>query len=769
MRQRVKLHIRGIVQGVGFRPHVFRLSKKFNLGGYVFNDSTGVTVELEGESRRIKSFIEELRVTAPKISSINKIKEKHIPLAGEKEFNIFKSRLKADKIASFPADIAICKDCLDELFDKRNPRYLYPFINCTNCGPRFSIIEDVPYDREETTMRHFKMCLLCSKEYGNPLDRRFHAEPNACFSCGPQIRLLKSLNEIKKEKSYPAHTRQILEKTVKLIKDGKIIAIKGIGGYHLACDAKNIEAIRRLRSLKNRPTKPFAVMLENFKAVSEICKVSRSERKLLESQAKPITLLEKSTKNSWVDEVAPSQNFLGVMLCYAPLHYLLFNSLKQFEKFPALIMTSANKGDFPLVASENELFQVEKYADYFLTHNRRIHVKCDDSIARIFNGKEIIIRKARGYTPDFINFAHKKEILACGAELKNTFSLAAGGYLISSPYLGDLKNYANYKLYLNALAHYGRILDFKPEVVAHDLHPSYMSSQYALSLKKVQKISVQHHHAHLAACLFENNIDKRAIGVCFDGAGLGADNAIWGGEFFITDKKNYLRAGHFNYFGLLGADKAVEEPARVAFYMLYNIYGKTLFKLDLGCLNYFKKLEKNIFCKLMENKEFVMTSSAGRLFDAAASILNIKHRVSYEAEAAVLLEMLAGRAKPGNASFEFSIKKENNIYVINWRDIFSGIVRDLKAKKDKGYIAYKFHFTCAKIIKEMSVLLRKDSGLNDVALSGGVFQNFLLSGLTLKLLKKEGFNVYYHKRIPTNDSGVSAGQAVVANEKISKE
>ena len=610
------------------------------------------------------------------------------------------------------------------------------------------------------------MCPSCSREYLNPKDRRFHTEPNACFACGPQIRLLKSLKEIKKDKTFPLDTRQILEKTVKLITEGKIITVKGIGGYHLACDARNINAVRRLRQLKNRPAKPFAIMLEDCRAASEICNVNSSEKRLLEGSARPITLLAIKKKNPWIAEVAPSQNFLGVMLCYAPLHYLLFSYLKQFEKFPVLIMTSANRGDFPLVASEDELSQIEEYADYFLVHNRQIHVKCDDSIARVFKGKEIIIRKARGYTPDFINFAHKKEIIACGAELKNTFSLAAGGYLVNSPYLGDLKNYANYELYLKTLSHYEKILDFRPEVVAYDLHPSYLSSQYALSLKKVQKISVQHHHAHLAACLFENNIDKRAIGVCFDGAGLGLDGAIWGGEFFLTDKKDYSRAGYFKYFGLIGGDKAVQEPARVAFYMLYDIYGENLFKLNLGCLNYFKKIEKNIFCKLIENKESIMTSSVGRIFDAAASILNIKHKVSYEAEAAVSLEMLASGAKPVNNAFEFSINKENNIYVINWQGIFSGIISDLKAKKDKGYVAYKFHFTCAKIIKEMSVLLRKDSGLNDVVLSGGVFQNFLLLSLALGLLKKEGFSVYYHKRIPANDSGVSAGQAVVANENI---
>jgi len=750
---------------VGFRPHVFRLSRKFKLGGCVFNDSRGVTVELEGESSRIKDFIDELRITAPAISSINKIRKEQIPLAGEEKFNIIESRCKENRIASFPADIAICKDCLRELFDENCRRYLYPFINCTNCGPRFSIIEDIPYDRKNSTMKHFKMCQLCSKEYTNPADRRFHAEPNACFSCGPQIKLFKSLKEIKKEKVFSSNVQEILGKTARLIAGGKIIAVKGIGGYHLACDAKNISAVRRLRRLKSRPAKPFAIMVEDLRAVSEICAIASSEKKLIESLARPITLLEIKKNTSWIAEAAPSQNFLGVMLCYAPLHYLLFHYLKKFQRFPALVMTSANKGDFPLVASEKELCQIEKYADYFLVHNRIIQIKCDDSIARVFQNKEIIIRKARGYTPDFINFTHKKEILACGAELKNTFSLAARGRIVSSPYLGDLKNYANYAAYLKTLSHYEKILNFKPEVVAHDLHPDYLSTQYALSLKRVQKIAVQHHHAHLAGCLLENNVEKKAIGVCFDGAGLGLDNAIWGGEFFVTDKCSFKRAGHFKYFGLLGVDKAAVTPARVAFYTLYDIYGENLFKLNLACVNYFKKIEKNIFCRLIKNKETIMTSSAGRLFDAVASILDIKHSISYEAEAAVSLEMAAGKSKPSDSCFDFSINKEQGVYIINWQDIFSGIIRDLKARKNKESIAYKFHFTCAKIIRGMSIRLRSDYGINDVAFSGGVFQNILLLDLTVKLLKEKGFCVHYHKRIPTNDSGVSVGQAVVANEK----
>jgi hydrogenase maturation protein HypF len=501
-------------------------------------------------------------------------------------------------------------------------------------------------------------------------------------------------------------------------------------------------------------------------AIADFCYIGKEEKWLLESPQRPIVLLKIKKFSVWMNEIAPQQKYLGAILAYSPLHYLIFYFLKKYETLPILVMTSANKNDFALVADERELTQIKEYADYFLVHNRPIHTKCDDSIARVFKNQEILIRKARGYTPDFINFRHSKNILSCGAELKNTFSIAKGGYLISSPYLGDLKNYRNYELFLNTISRYKKNFCFEPEVIAYDLNSAYLSTQYALSLKQKTKFAIQHHHAHIAACRFENDLRGETIGICFDGAGLGLDNAVWGGEFFITDKNNFIRAAHFKYFGLLGADKSAQEPARAAFSILYDILKENLFKNKLGCLDYFSKRQKNIFLRLMENKSYVLSSSAGRLFDAAASLLNIKHRISYEAEAAILLEMFSSRPAVKNKSFDFYISKEKDKYLIDWQPVFLAILDDLSKGEKKGDICYKFHLTFAKIIAETAELLRKDYGINNIVLSGGVFQNFLLLGLARQLLQKQGFKTYYHKRVPTNDSGISVGQAVIANTQI---
>ncbi|MFA5270953.1 MAG: carbamoyltransferase HypF [Candidatus Omnitrophota bacterium] len=764
MKKRVKLHIEGVVQGVGFRPYVYKLSKRFGLGGHVFNDTKGVTVELEGEPSKIDGFISVLGKSGPAASAINTITKKEIPVKGEKVFSIGKSRQGDSKFVMLPADIGICDDCLRELFDKYDRRYLYPFINCTNCGPRFSIINGVPYDRAKTTMNEFKMCPKCSGEYKNSLERRFHAEPISCFNCGPTIKLLKEFKG--KQNAYGKNSKKDLVKTAELIHKGKIIAIKGIGGYHLGCDARNIKTVRRLRALKKRFSKPFAIMAENIDSLEEICFLSDREKEVIVSRRRPIILLKIKKHLPFMEAVAPGQLYLGVVLAYAPIHYLIFRYLKKYSTEPILVMTSANKENFPLVSEEEELLQIKGYADYSLVHNRGIQTRSDDSIVRVFENKEIITRKSRGYIPDFMDFAHKKTILSCGGELKNTFAIVKNGYLINSPYIGDLKNYKNYEFFLNTLSHYKNILDVKPEVIAHDYHPEYLSTQYALSLNK-ETVAVWHHHAHLAACLFENNIKKKVIGVCFDGAGLGADNAIWGGEFFLTDQAGFKRLAHFRYFGLLGTDKSAEEPRRMAFSLLYDIFGKNMFKYKLGCAGAFTEKEKSIFYRLMREKEFILSSSVGRIFDAAASILGIMQRAGYEAEAAILLEMLASSFTGKAESYDYKVKKEKSTYVIDWQPLFTGFIKDVLAKKDKKLIAYKFHLTFATIISEVCILLRKENGVKDVALSGGVFQNFLLMNLVVPALKRHGFSVHYHKRIPTNDSGISVGQAVVAAAQMS--
>ncbi|MEI8349345.1 MAG: carbamoyltransferase HypF [Candidatus Omnitrophota bacterium] len=764
MKQRVRLHINGIVQGVGFRPYLYNLSKKFRLGGFVFNNPQGVVAEVEGERKDISAYIKEMKNNPPPASSIATITQKSLARQGETTFCIRESRADKDAFTFISHDLSICEDCREELFSKNDRRYLYPFINCTNCGPRFTITKDVPYDRRVTTMDSFSLCAQCREEYNQPANRRFHAQPNACFSCGPGLALRRSVSL--GTGNFSAPHRALLMKTAKLLYRGKIVAIKGIGGYHLGCDAKNISAVMRLREKKLRPAKPFAVMLDDLRTLKNICAITQEERKLLFSSRRPIVLLKIKRKTPWVEAVAPGQGYLGVMCAYAPLHYLIFHYLRAYTKSPVLVMTSGNAKDFPLAANERELARLKNYTDYSLVHNRPIHMRCDDSIVRIFAHKEIIIRSARGYTPEVMECANKENILACGAELKNTFSIVKNNHLIASPHIGDLKNYANYEYYLSALAHYKKIFNFEPHVVAYDYHSGYMSSEYALSLKDVKKIAVQHHHAHIAACLFENRIFEKVIGVCFDGTGLGMDNAVWGGEFFIADRKTFVRKGYFDYFGLLGSDKAIQEPARVTLYLLYALFRGRLFDTRMSFLEAFTKKEVDIFIRLIQNKTYTVTSSAGRLFDAASSLLGLKHKITYEAEAAILLEMLAMQYRGKAHSYPVVIKRMYNSYRIDWRPVFSAMARAYSCKEDSRLVAHAFHFTMAKIIQNMAQRLRNDSGINTVVLSGGVFQNCLLLALTAKLLKASRFSVAWHHRTPFNDGAISIGQAVVANENI---
>jgi hydrogenase maturation protein HypF len=765
MIKRLRLHITGRVQGVGFRPYIYNLAQNYQLGGFVFNTPFGVILEIEGEERNIKDFLRKIEKEKPPASLIENVKRENIVPKGEKTFIIKESRGGEEKSVLICADLSVCEACLKELFDRKNRRYLYPFINCTNCGPRFTIIKDIPYDRTSTTMKKFKMCKKCKTEYDDPKNRRFHAQPNACFICGPYIDLVKKSFFLKNKKGSLKETEKILEKVAFLIKEGKILAIKGIGGYHLGCDAQNIEAVKILRKRKNRPTKPFALMVDNLKVVEKYCFLNKKEKEILLSMQRPILLLRIKKKQPWMDVVAPNQKYLGIMIVYTPLHYLIFHYFKKYKKELILVMTSANKKDFPLVKDEKELKQIKKFTDYFLIHNRPIHTRCDDSIVRVFKGKEVIIRKARGYIPCFMEFKAKKDILAVGAELKNTFSLTKNNYIISSPYLGDLKNYANYEFFINTLSYYKKIFDFKPQVVAYDLHPLYLSTQYALSLENIKKIGIQHHHAHLVSCMLENNLKEKVIGVCFDGVGFGLDKNIWGGEFFILDRKSFIRKGHFKYFGLIGYNKAIEEIGRISFYILYTLLEEKIFSLDLKFLKFFKKEKLKLFSTLIKKKMHSLTSSCGRLFDCASNLLGLKDKITYEAEAAIMLEMVALDFKGKKSAFDFEIKKEKNVYIIDWGPLFLGMLKEIRRKKDTSELAYKFHYTLACIIKEVCLRLKKDFGLRKVILSGGVFQNLLLLRETIKLLEKH-FGVYVHQKIPTNDGGISAGQIVIANENI---
>ncbi len=766
-KRRLKLHISGQVQGVGFRPFIYNLAQKYHLKGYVFNDSLGVVIEVEGEGDKLKLFVNSLKAELPPAAFIETIKKRYLPLKEDKSFLIKESVSSYDKFIFIAPDLAICRDCLKELFDKNNRRFLYPFINCTNCGPRYSIIKNIPYDRRQTTMKEFRMCKECLSEYNLPYDRRFHAQPNACFKCGPHIELWDKINKFYFKKFDLKSTRDLLIKACILIKEGKILAIKGLSGYHIACDARNIDVLKLLRARKQRPTKPFALMVDNIKLVKRLCFVNRKEEELFFSPFRPIVLLRINKKEPWMEEVAPRQEFLGIMLAYAPLHYLVFSFLKKYIKEPILVMTSANPKDYPLVKEERELNSIRSFVDAFLVHNRKIYMRADDSIVRVWRRHIYFIRKARGYIPDFFVFPAKLSVLGCGAELKHTFSLTKNNYLITSPYLGDLKNVATYNFFLETLRHFKNIFNFNPQIVAYDYHPQYLSSQYAESLRGVKKIRVQHHHAHLVSCMVENNLYKPVLGVIFDGIGFGLDGAVWGGEFLVGSRKDFKRVGFFEYFGLVGKDKAIEEPWRVTLYFLYKLFKEKIFDLDIDFVKEISPSQLNLIIHLIKQKYLIYTSSVGRLFDALASLLRLNDRISYEAEAAINLEMIALKTKGDfyNQPYRFEIVKRN-AYIIKWEQIFLDIISDIKRKKSYSVIAARFHYTLGKIIERLCILLRKEYNINEIVLSGGVFQNWFLSQITLQFLRKKGFLVYTHSRFSPNDSCISVGQVAVAHAKL---
>ncbi len=766
MEVRYFLRIQGVVQGVGFRPFVYNLARRFNLRGFVLNDSLGVIIEVEGKKHTVELFLKKLKKEAPPSSSIERIEKRRIPLKKDSGFKIEESKKQEEKFVFIPYDLSICDDCLDELFNKDDRRYFYPFINCTKCGPRYTIIKDVPYDRANTTMDKFKMCKDCFAEYSDATSRRFHAQPNACFLCGPSIDLVSSCKKLKRkvQKSNRTKTQEIIEKTAQALYEGKIVAIKGIGGYHIACDARNINTVRLLREKKKRATKPFAVMVDDLKVVSKLCYLKRKEKEILTSPQRPIVLLKIKKKEMWMQEVAPYQKFLGVMIAYTPLHYLLFYCLRKYTKDPILVMTSANFKDIPIAKEEKEVFRFKDFVYLFIIHNRKIFLRCDDSVVWIFKNRKYLLRKARGYIPDFFPLATEANILGCGAELKSTFSIAKDGWLVSSPYLGDLKEWLNYKFFLEVYDHFKKIFNFKPEIVAYDLHPNYLSTQFALSIEGVKRIPVQHHHAHMASCMLENGLKESVIGVIFDGIGFGLDRNIWGGEFFVGNFSRFLRVGYFDYFALLGYEKAIKEPLRVAFYILYSIFGRN----TSLAIDFFKDIPKatlKLLESLIKSKRFILTSSVGRLFDGLASLLRLKDVVSYEAEAAILVETIAEDFKEKVSPYPFFIK-EGRTLRIDWKPFFAGIVKDIENKTPSSYIAYRFHYTLACIVKEVCVKIRKRYKLNKVVLSGGVFQNKLLLTLTEQLLRQKDFFVYTHSRFPCNDEGVSVGQVVIASYKI---
>jgi hydrogenase maturation protein HypF len=643
-------------------------------------------------------------------------------------------------------------DCLNELFDKGNRRYRYPFINCTNCGPRFTIIENVPYDRANTTMRDFQMCDACRAEYENPLDRRFHAEPTACELCGPRLHLLDAQG---KEIVGDAVTAAI-----DLLSRGEILAIKGIGGFHLACDALSEDAVARLRGRKFREDKPFALMARSVAAIRPYCNMSAHEIELLKSPSRPIVLLERKKDNAIPNAVAPGVKTLGFMLPYAPLHYLLLESSDR-----PLVMTSGNISDEPICFRDDEAGErLQGIAGYFLIHDRPIHIRTDDSVVRSFNDREMVLRRSRGYAPAPIRtaFEFERSLLACGAELKNTFCLARGHNAFVSHHIGDLENLETLRSFTEGIEHYQRLFDVDPEVVAYDLHPEYLSTKFALALDGVPtKIAVQHHHAHVASCMADNLIDGEVIGVAFDGLGFGLDGKLWGGEFFVADFCDAERVAHLANVPLAGGAKAIKEPWRLAATYLQRTFGDEFTELKLPFVG---RLDHNRWSTLKSMIEAGVncpeTSSMGRLFDAVSGLLNLRSSVNYEGQAAIELE---GIADPlATELYEFRIEGEE----IFAEPVIQRAVEDLLQGAPAGQISARFHLSVAQLILNVAQRVREEQHLNRVVVSGGVFQNMWLLDRVTQLLRKNHFEIFSHSRVPTNDGGISLGQAAVANARL---
>ncbi|HEX78431.1 MAG TPA: carbamoyltransferase HypF [Dehalococcoidia bacterium] len=747
------ISVRGVVQGVGFRPFVYQLAAKHGLKGWVCNTSGDVKIEVEGEGQALERFLAELESQAPPLARIESIATTRLPPVGYADFHIRESIAEADKYQLVSPDIATCQPCQKEVFDPQNRRYRYPFTNCTNCGPRFTIIEDIPYDRPLTTMRRFRMCPHCQREYDDPLDRRFHAQPNACPRCGPRL-------ELTDNRGNPIPAEDVLTTASQLLQGGKIVAVKGLGGFLLACDATSQEAVRLLRQRKRRPFKPLAIMVASLEEARKHCQVSAEEERLLLSPESPIVLLPWKAGSPVTPEVAPNLRYLGVMLPYTPLHHLLLR-----ETGLPLVMTSGNLSEEPIAKDNDEaLRRLGNLADYFLMHDRDIYARYDDSVTMVELGRTRVLRRARGYAPYPIHLPFPvRQILACGAELKNTFCLTREGHAFLSQHIGDLENLETLEHFETTIELYKKLFRIQPEAVAYDMHPEYLSTKYTKELQaqpnNLAFVPVQHHHAHIVSCMVENGVSEPVIGVSLDGVGYGTDGLIWGGEFLVADYGRFQRWGHLENMPLPGGAAAIKRPYRMALSYLLEL---GLFDPGLAFLKEISAEEIRIVRGQVEKKfNSPLTSSLGRLFDGVSALIGLRGEIDYEAQAAIELEMLSA---PGVAEeYPFSIAEEEGKYVIKLGELFVAIISDMKRGTPNPIIAARFHNTVTRMVLRMCQLISEKTGLKVVALSGGVFQNRLLFRLTHVALEGAGFQVLSHNLVPTNDGGISLGQAVIAN------
>ncbi|MFH0726870.1 MAG: carbamoyltransferase HypF [Pseudomonadota bacterium] len=744
----------GIVQGVGFRPFVYQLANRFGLKGTVGNTTAGVTIHIEGGKQDIDAFCAGLSNSPPPLALITDIVVQPKPLRRLRTFTIMPSRRQNDAATFIPPDVSVCNDCLLEMADPLNRRFRYPFINCTHCGPRYTLIEDIPYDRANTTMKHFSMCDRCRAEYEDPSNRRFHAQPNACPKCGPRITLVD-----KRQQRIPA--ADPIKTTICLLKEGHILAIKGLGGFHLAADAENDSAAATLRARKTRPDKPFALMSGSIDMINRFAHISPEEAVLLSGMAKPVVLLEKRLHHPLSPRVAPQNPYFGVMLPYTPLHYLLLE-----DHFTALIMTSGNRGGAPLCIDNDAAFnQLSGIADYFLVHDRPIYQRNDDTLVNMAGGKARFIRRARGAVPSPIHLPHSVQpTLACGGELKNTICLAQGESAFLSQHIGDMGNLETLDFFKDTIDHLKKITRIVPEIVAHDLHPDYLGTRYAKGLSPEQCIGVQHHHAHVVSCMAENGLDGPVIGLALDGTGFGTDGAIWGSEVLVTERAHFTRAAHFSYIPMPGGEAAIKEPWRMALSYLYHAFGKELnfptppFLTRIDARQYQGVIE--ILSKRLRSPD---TSSLGRLFDGVAAMTDLCHHVTFEGQAAMAIEASAGgRLNETGDAYDWDVHPAGDRWEIGIAPLIQQIALDIAAGKDTGQISRKFHRTLICLFGDLCGSVRKETGINRVVMSGGVFQNKLLFEGLSALLRKERFEVFSHHSVPTNDGGLSLGQVVVA-------
>ena len=781
MEVRRKVSVCGIVQGVGFRPYVYRLATENQLMGTISNTASGVSIEIQGPQEWVDKFLQRLSHEAPPLARITNVLVRDISTSDDREFRIIDSRVGEAVHTLIPPDLATCDDCLRELLDPADRRYRYPFINCTNCGPRFTITRNIPYDRHSTSMAVFPMCSACQAEYTDPMNRRFHAQANACWDCGPKLELWDAAGRV-------IQNQDPLLGALAILRAGQIVAIKGLGGFHLACDATNANTVSRLRESKRRIEKPFAIMVASLQVAKQLCEVNMTQASVLRSTQRPIVLLRKKRPDVVPDVVAPFNCDLGIFLPYTPLHHLLFAD----GQFKALVMTSGNLSEEPIAIDNGEArTRLGGIANYLLVHNREILLRCNDSVVRVLDQSTAFasstesserafksgarnggadsaepiqqLRRSRGFVP--VPVVLRKEmpsVLAVGGELKNASCLTKRNYAFLSQHIGDLENLESYRFFGEAINHLQTILEIKPEVIAYDLHPDYFSTKWALEQPVAKLVGVQHHHAHIASCMADNDLDGDVIGIALDGTGYGTDGTIWGGEVLIANYLTFERAAHFDYALMPGGAAAIREPWRMAVSYLFRHFGRDLLKFNLPFLNHVGQAKVELVLQMIEREvNSPLTSSCGRLFDAVAALAGVRCAVNYEAQAAIELEMAMASSFYGEA-YPFELSLERDRYVIGTKTLFAAVIRDLQKQTPPGIISARFHTGLVELLVGITNILRERTNLDRVCFSGGTFNNVYLVENLYARLRTDRFQVYTHNQVPTGDGGLSLGQAMIA-------